>query len=58
MKNVYICIAESLCYAVGINNIVNQLYFNKINKKHSSFPYWSQHLQCLAIQLEIQNFSF
>ena len=32
MKNVYICIDESLCYAVGINNIVNQLYFNKINK--------------------------
>ena len=30
MKNVYMCIAESLCCTVGINNTISQLYFNKI----------------------------
>ena len=28
-----ICITESLCYEAEINNIVNQLYFNKILRK-------------------------
>ena len=26
----YICITESLCYTPETNNIINQLYFNKI----------------------------
>ena len=29
-KNVYICVTESLCCSADIN-IVNQLYFRKIN---------------------------
>jgi len=32
MKKVCVCITESLCYIAKIN-IVNQPYFNKINKK-------------------------
>ena len=32
-KNVYMYITESICCIVEINNIVNQLYFNKINFK-------------------------
>ena len=33
-KNIYVCIAESLCCTSGTNtNIVNQLYFNKKNQK-------------------------
>ena len=32
-KNVCMCITESTCCTAEINNIVNQLYFNKINLK-------------------------
>ena len=28
-KNVYVCITESLCYTVEINNIVNQFFLKK-----------------------------
>ena len=28
-KNAYVCVTESLCCIAVINNIVNQLYFNK-----------------------------
>ena len=34
-KHVYICITESLCFTAGIN-IINQLYFNKINLKNKT----------------------
>ena len=39
-KNVYLCTTESLCWTVEINNIVNQLYLNKINlkKTHKEDP--------------------
>ena len=32
-KNVYTCIIDLLCYTAEMNTIVNQLYFNKMNKK-------------------------
>ena len=31
-KNVYIYVAESLCFTAEINNTVSQLYFNKKKK--------------------------
>ena len=35
-KNVYTCIIDLLCYTAEMNTIVNQLYFNKMNKKQKS----------------------
>ena len=35
-KNIHIRITESLCCTEESNNIVNQLYFNKIFKKYQN----------------------
>ena len=45
-KNVYVCITESLCYTVEINNIVNQFFFKKrklLKQMHSLFLYRQLH---------------
>ena len=40
-KNVYTCITESLLYSRNQHNVVNQLYFNKINFKKDIGFVWS-----------------
>ena len=36
---IFTSITESLCCTIGINNIANQLYFNKNNKKMKCYVF-------------------
>ena len=40
----YICITDSLCCTAEINNIVNQLHFNKINVLKALTAYINIHI--------------